>query len=67
MTNLVAAALLASSAYLPGGALDTFHGGGATHLAQGQCVNVVAYVAPSPLRCQRVGTDHIGRPIWLCC
>ena len=35
-------------------------------LAQ-SCYTVVAYVAPNPLRCQEVGRDQLGRPIWLCC
>jgi hypothetical protein len=38
-----------------------------TKVAQGRCYQVVRYVAPSPLRCQQVGVDHLGRPIWLCC
>jgi hypothetical protein len=32
-----------------------------------QCYQVAAFVAPSQLKCQQVGTNHLGKPIWLCC
>jgi len=35
--------------------------------AQSRCVQVVAYTAPDLLRCQQIGQDYLGRPIWLCC
>jgi hypothetical protein len=39
----------------------------APSLAQNACYQVVAYIAPNPMRCQEVGRDFMGRPIWLCC
>jgi len=36
-------------------------------LSQQQCYQVAAFVAPSQLKCQQVGTDYLGKPIWLCC
>jgi len=35
--------------------------------AQQQCYQVAAFVAPNQLRCQQIGTDYLGKPIWLCC
>lgn len=35
--------------------------------AQQACYRVVSYIAPNPMRCQEVGRDNLGRPIWLCC
>ena len=35
--------------------------------AQQNCFQVAAFVAPNPLRCQQIGQDYLGRPIWLCC
>jgi hypothetical protein len=36
-------------------------------LSQNQCYQVAAFVAPNQLRCQQVGTDYLGKPVWLCC
>lgn len=36
-------------------------------VAQQRCYQVASYVAPNLLRCQQVGQDHLGRPIWMCC
>lgn len=38
-----------------------------TALAQNQCYQVAAFVAPNQLRCQQIGTDYLGKPVWLCC
>jgi hypothetical protein len=35
--------------------------------SQQQCYQVAAFVAPNQLRCQQVGTDYLGKPVWLCC
>lgn len=35
--------------------------------AQSRCVQLVAWTAPNLLRCQQIGQDYLGRPIWLCC
>jgi len=35
--------------------------------AQQQCYQVAAFVAPNQLRCQQIGTDYLGKPVWLCC
>lgn len=32
-----------------------------------QCYQVAAFVAPNQLKCQQVGTDYLGKPVWLCC
>lgn len=39
----------------------------APSLAQNACYQVVAHIAPNPMRCQEIGRDFMGRPIWLCC
>ena len=36
-------------------------------LARNYCYYVASFVPPSTLRCQEVGEDYVGRPIWLCC
>lgn len=36
-------------------------------LSQQQCYQVAAFVAPNQLKCQQMGTDYLGKPIWLCC
>jgi hypothetical protein len=35
--------------------------------SQQQCYQVAAFVAPNQLRCQQIGTDYLGKPVWLCC
>jgi len=34
---------------------------------QRQCYQVAAFIAPDLLRCQQIGNDYLGKPIWLCC
>lgn len=35
--------------------------------AQGRCYHIVSFLPPDLMRCQQVGRDQQGRPIWLCC
>ena len=35
--------------------------------SQQKCYQVAAFVAPNQLRCEQIGTDYLGKPIWLCC
>lgn len=39
----------------------------AAALAQDRCYQVTAWNSPSLLRCQQVGQNYLGKPIWLCC
>jgi hypothetical protein len=34
---------------------------------QDQCYQVASYSPPSFTKCQQVGTNQFGKPIWLCC
>jgi hypothetical protein len=49
------------------GAAAVFIALGQAAIAQQQCYNVVAFVSPNPLKCQQVGVNNLGKPIWLCC
>ncbi len=40
---------------------------GGTQIAQSRCYQVANWTAPDLLRCQQIGSDHLGRPIWMCC
>lgn len=57
MTRLLTSSFLAASLSLSAGAAS----------AQSYCVQIVAWTAPNPMRCQEIGRDRMGRPIWLCC
>lgn len=67
MTHTILRPLAGFSALLVGAAATSILALPRPASAYSQCVQVVAYVAPNQLRCQQIGTDYLGRPVWMCC
>ena len=57
---VVLIACAATAAFFPAASLAQWPG-------QQQCSQVASYTNPNQLRCQAVGTNYLGKTIWLCC
>ena len=38
-----------------------------TRYGQDYCYTVASFISPDILRCNRIGTNYLGKPIWTCC